>query len=380
MAAGNKATIVYVIPGSIPGSEVSRIQLMNRAAREGFSTVLITGLSKQVLDATTLLCDEAHYVSALHGVGQWWEYLAAFIEITRIFFDCASRGPLVVHTYGTSAGFLGRWAAWIAGARATIHAVDSFAFSSTRVAWRWWISYWAEYVTSWVTSEYVCATMQCRDEGIQYLPYFRQRCSVIRSGAQWQEYYVPARKEQVKPSRDVVVGSVVPALASVQEVLDFVMHLAVARDEGVLCRLELIGEGKWLSAIEAWRQTTDDHEWVSVIAGHAHTASIMQMWDVYAALDQKGGLSASVVHARLARIPVVAYRAGSVSELVKHEKNGLLADPHDVQSLVSGVAQLVADADLRRQYGECNESLNEFNSVFIGARHMRLYKNLLSMR
>jgi len=46
-------------------------------------------------------------------------------------------------------------------------------------------------------------------------------------------------------------------------------------------------------------------------------------------------------------VPVVATRVGSLTEAIRHEQNGLLADPGDVESLAREVSRMLTDTDLR---------------------------------
>jgi glycosyltransferase involved in cell wall biosynthesis len=50
--------------------------------------------------------------------------------------------------------------------------------------------------------------------------------------------------------------------------------------------------------------------------------------------------------------PVVATRQGQVSELIVHERNGLLCEPESVESLADAVIRLVHDPDLQRRLGQ----------------------------
>jgi hypothetical protein len=49
---------------------------------------------------------------------------------------------------------------------------------------------------------------------------------------------------------------------------------------------------------------------------------------------------------------VVAPAAGGPLDLVEHGRTGYLVSPRDGAAIAAAVAQLVADADLRRRYGE----------------------------
>jgi glycosyltransferase involved in cell wall biosynthesis len=49
--------------------------------------------------------------------------------------------------------------------------------------------------------------------------------------------------------------------------------------------------------------------------------------------------------------PNVAYRAGGVAEVIRHEQDGLLVRCGDVDALAAALARLVDDGSLRRRLG-----------------------------
>jgi glycosyltransferase involved in cell wall biosynthesis len=55
--------------------------------------------------------------------------------------------------------------------------------------------------------------------------------------------------------------------------------------------------------------------------------------------------------AMAAGLPVVGWRAGNLPHLASHGREGLLADPGDVDGLAAALARLAGDAALRRAMG-----------------------------
>jgi glycosyltransferase involved in cell wall biosynthesis len=49
-----------------------------------------------------------------------------------------------------------------------------------------------------------------------------------------------------------------------------------------------------------------------------------------------------------AGLPVVGWRAGNLPHLAAHGREGLLADPGDVDALAAALARMAGDDDLRR--------------------------------
>jgi glycosyltransferase involved in cell wall biosynthesis len=54
-------------------------------------------------------------------------------------------------------------------------------------------------------------------------------------------------------------------------------------------------------------------------------------------------------------VPSIAYRAGGVPWVIRHEQDGLLAPCGDVEALTGGLLRLVADGSLRRRLGQAGQ-------------------------
>jgi glycosyltransferase involved in cell wall biosynthesis len=57
--------------------------------------------------------------------------------------------------------------------------------------------------------------------------------------------------------------------------------------------------------------------------------------------------------------PVVATMVGGLSEVVEHERTGLLVPPEDPHALAAAIERLISDAELRARLGEQAAHLSE---------------------
>jgi glycosyltransferase involved in cell wall biosynthesis len=65
----------------------------------------------------------------------------------------------------------------------------------------------------------------------------------------------------------------------------------------------------------------------------------------------RDGVPNVLVEAMACGLPVVSTTAGSIPDLVIHDHNGMLAAPHDIQSIASGLATLLCDEPRRKRLG-----------------------------
>jgi glycosyltransferase involved in cell wall biosynthesis len=70
----------------------------------------------------------------------------------------------------------------------------------------------------------------------------------------------------------------------------------------------------------------------------------------------------TIVEAYSMGVPVIASRLGSLAEVVRHERTGLLTEPNDAHALAACLRRLATDADL---------------AVRLGSRARRTYERML---
>jgi glycosyltransferase involved in cell wall biosynthesis len=77
--------------------------------------------------------------------------------------------------------------------------------------------------------------------------------------------------------------------------------------------------------------------------------------------------------------PMVSFKIGGVSDLVRPGVTGYLAQPEDVEDFCSGIVQLLEDDDMRERMGKkCREiSLQEYSLDLQAKRYKELYQSLL---
>jgi glycosyltransferase involved in cell wall biosynthesis len=74
--------------------------------------------------------------------------------------------------------------------------------------------------------------------------------------------------------------------------------------------------------------------------------------DVFALPSRSDSFGLVLVEAWANGLPNVAYAAGGVAEVIRHDSDGLLAPCGDVEALAASLERLVSDSELRRMLGE----------------------------
>ena len=84
---------------------------------------------------------------------------------------------------------------------------------------------------------------------------------------------------------------------------------------------------------------------------HADFATALQACDVFISVPSVDATAVSLLEAMAAARPVLATRVGSLDEMVVDGETGILVEPRSPKQLAAAIERLLADSDLRRQYG-----------------------------
>jgi glycosyltransferase involved in cell wall biosynthesis len=117
-----------------------------------------------------------------------------------------------------------------------------------------------------------------------------------------------------------------------------------------------------------------------VFVGHRDDApSLLAGMDISVVPSRREAFGRVVVEGMHAGTPVVAYRDGGLPELVRHEVDGLIIEPEDVEGLATAIALLASDAAFRARLG-ANARLRaqDFTHERFVANMTALYRELLA--
>jgi glycosyltransferase involved in cell wall biosynthesis len=99
--------------------------------------------------------------------------------------------------------------------------------------------------------------------------------------------------------------------------------------------------------------------------------------DLLVAMTRSDSTPASLLEAMASGLPAVCARAASLDEWLDHREGGLLVPQGDEQALSSALAELLADSELRRRYGEHNRWIVTARVPPPGPELEGLYQRLL---
>ena len=117
-------------------------------------------------------------------------------------------------------------------------------------------------------------------------------------------------------------------------------------------RLKLIGEGPLRCALQAQAKALGIAEHVCFCGQMAQPFSAIKSADIFILPSRVEGFPNVLLEAMAADRACISFDCPSgPSELIEHDKNGLLVPPQDVQELAAAMRRLISAPQLRQRLG-----------------------------
>lgn len=142
-------------------------------------------------------------------------------------------------------------------------------------------------------------------------------------------------------------------------------------------RLDIVGDGDDRSALEAQADELGLLDTGAVqFWGHLEGNQLLKLFrscDVFAMPSPNEGFGLTYLEAMAFGKPVIASTRGGGSEIIDHEKTGLLVEPADPNALRDALCRLLGNPTLRKSLGERahKRTSEEFSEVAFGIRLRR---------
>jgi L-malate glycosyltransferase len=158
------------------------------------------------------------------------------------------------------------------------------------------------------------------------------------------------------PPREVPsVLSMVGRLVAIKDHPSLIEALRMLRDSGVGSglRLNVVGEGPTGEALKAQARLAGVTEVVDFTGGlnRSEVLAVLQRTDIYVHSTFGETMSNSILEAMAAGLPIVASDVPGVSNLIRHEEDGLIVPPGNPAALATAIRRLLDSPMLRQELG-----------------------------
>lgn len=329
------------------------------------STILLKSLTREV-GLKNIFCE----------VKAFFELISQIRKLKKLHPN------LIVHTHSTKAGILGRWAALFAGVKKRVHTIHGYAFHDHQ-RWIPWLAILSvEYLTSLITTHFVCVSTIDMQTGKKYFPKFEKKCSLIRAAVDSQTFFTPAiRNREAATGEQPFVFGTISCLKPQKNILHLLnafalMHERLPEEKKRNVQLQIIGDGTQRQKVERWITEHNLSNNISLLGWQHNVADIMKTWDAFVMSSLWEGLPCAVIEARLCKLPVISYRIAGIPEVIIDGKNGFLINPRNWWHLGWAMETVFFHKAIHKSLSEYHDDLSDFDNGVMVEKHAALYRAL----
>ena len=348
---------VQVISGAQTGSEGS---LIEEARQQGIPLGILPELVRQI--------------SPLKD-------LQALIKLYRLL----QREPYqVLHTHSSKAGILGRLAGHLAGTPVIIHTVHGWSFHDYMSPWlqktyilleRWMAHY---------TQALVAVSQKDIDKGLQAGIGRPDQYHLIRSAIPIEQFDASLfdrgkiRQALGIPEQAVVIGFV-GRFSPQKNPLDWVrVAKQVGQNQKDVFFL-MVGDGPLRDQVEAQLLQAGIRDRTVLTGLRRDIPALLACMDMFMHTSLWEGVPRAIVQALCIELPVLAYSADGVQEIIQNGENGYIFQPGEVKKMAEVCEHLVQHPELRKALGQRGRErvMQEFDLQKMIAQISALYEQFV---
>lgn len=360
------------------GAQQVVLFLCRSFARQGAEVTLVTGCGGLLdPDAKALEGVEIIFLPSLVREISPVRDLLMLAMLWRLF----RRGRYdIVHTHSSKAGVLGRLAARMAGVPAVLHTYYGFGFTDRQSGIKQKLLVAAERLAARAADFLVPVSEANRRRALGKRIGRPEQYRVIVNGIPLDEFCgaqvdVEATKEALGIPRDAPIVGTIACLKPQKAPLDFVRVAARVIAERPSAHFLFVGDGELRSKVERLIGELDLGGHVHLLGWRRDVPQLLSSFDVFLLTSLWEGLPMVCPQAMCRSRPIVATRVDGTPEAVVEGRNGLLADPGDVDALSAHVLRLLGDPDLARSMAEEGRRMvEEYSDELMLHRFEALYR------
>lgn len=372
--------IVYLITKlELGGAQKVCLSLFEGLKQSGYSSMLISGTQGPLAEKVkhnpyVYLMPTLTREISLIGI---YNELKNFLHLMRFLKKLQNRCPhLIVHTHSTKAGLIGRWAAWFAGIKRRVHTIHGYAFHPHQSYPLWFIIYFLELITSFITTHFICVSSADVQTGIRLFPKFKYKYSIIRAAIDWDPFTAYNNVPIQQTSHNQFIIGTIACFKKQKNLTDLIKAFHTAYQANKALRLEIIGDGILRNELEELIAMNGIQNVVTLHGWQKNVVPFMQAWHAFALTSLWEGLPCAIIEARLLKLPILAYNTGGIRDVIINNKNGFLYNQKDWAGLAQGMVELSTNKELYKKMRNYNENLLDYHATTMINNHIVLYKEL----
>ncbi len=305
--------------------------------------------------------------------------LASFFRLYALM----ARGRYdVVHTHSSKAGFLGRFAARLAGVKTIVHTPHGFYFLNQKAGSQRSFYLNLERVAGKVTRRMITLSSTEMAEAVDNRIISPDQVVLIENGIQLpaprDHRTVAPLRERLAPGASHVIGTVA-RFTPQKGPFDFVRMVAVL--VGAIPGVQVLwcGDGELRDQVEELARGLGVESQLHFLGYRTDVLDVIAVMDVFVLTSLWEGLPYTVLDAMALEKPVVATAAVGTRDIVQDSATGLLTPVGDPEEAARAVARLLSNPADARAMGSAGKEviLRRFSQEAMVKRTGQLYVDLV---
>lgn len=292
--------------------------------------------------------------------------------------------PDVVHTHTAKAGFVGRWAAWLARVPVRVHTFHGHVFHGYFSPARTRLFLALERLTARLTDRLITISPALRDELANvYRVAPAEKFAVIPLGLELAPFATaPRRQGTLRAAHLIPPGA--PLIGIVGRIVPIKNHALFLRMAARVLQAQpdayfvVVGDGEDRAAIEALADRLGLRKRVIFTGWVQDLVPVFSDLDLLVLSSDNEGTPTAIMQALAAGVPVVATAVGGVPDLLRGGAWGRLVPPGDADGLAEAVLSALRDSALDPAIREA--VLAEYDAARLADSLAALYRTLLAAK
>lgn len=306
------------------------------------------------------------------------------ISLTRIVRIARRFRPDIVHTHLAKAGFVGRLAGRLTGARALVHTYHGSTFRGYFGSKESFAYLTIERLLGRLTTRVIAITPGQRRELVELGIAPAERIVEVPLGLDLAPFSIPlgsrAAKARIGLPPDVETAGIVARLAPIKDVATFLRAAAILAADRPALHVVVVGDGELRKSLEALALESGLGARCHFLGWQADMATVYAGLDVVALSSLNEGSPVSVIEALASGRAVVATSVGGVPDVIEDGETGLLVPPRDPHAMSKAIAWLLDDPAVRTRLGEAGRitAVGRYGAARLVRDIEELYASLVS--
>lgn len=264
----------------------------------------------------------------------------------------------IVHTHSSKAGFLGRLAARLMGARIIIHTPHCFCFEASDMnAMEKLFYFYIEKFAALFCDKIIAVSESQRQDILKRRLVNSGKVITIENGVDIYKFSnngknILKKKQELGLSSSSFILGTVGVLNESKGHRYLIEATSKIIKEGYDVSLIIAGEGILRKDLETLRDKLGLNGRIKLLGFREDIPELLSLMDIFVFPSLWEGMSLALLEAMASGLPVISTDVHGAVDLIQDNKRGILVQKRNIKGLVEAIRYLISNRNVAKQIGE----------------------------